>query len=204
MKRSFVAVLGLSVLLGACQYKTVNAPSLSARDAEYMALVPKFETQITHMPYEITDPTGEAPGTIVVDTTDKFLYFVLPNKKAIRYGVATGDEAFGWTGTAVMQRKAEWPRWTPPDEMVARWPHLKPVAGGMNGGPNNPLGARALYLYQNGQDTLYRIHGNMDVHSIGKAVSSGCVRLLFHDIIDLYERVPSGSPIVVLADQSVA
>jgi hypothetical protein len=92
MKQTFVAVLGLSVLLSACQYKTVHAPSLSARDAEYMALVPNFETQITHLPYEINDPTGEEPGTIIVDTTEKFLYFVLPNKKAIRYGVATGDD----------------------------------------------------------------------------------------------------------------
>jgi lipoprotein-anchoring transpeptidase ErfK/SrfK len=197
MKQTLVTVLGLSVLLGACQYKTVHAPSLSARDAEYMALVPNFETQITHLPYEITDPTGEEPGTIVVDTTEKFLYFVLPNKKAIRYGVATGDEAFGWTGTAVMQRKAEWPRWTPPAEMIARWPHLAPRAGGMEGGPDNPLGARALYLYQNGKDTLYRIHGTNEPETIGRSASSGCIRMRNIDAIDLYNRAAVGGKVIV-------
>jgi lipoprotein-anchoring transpeptidase ErfK/SrfK len=197
MNRTLVAVLGLSALLGACQYKTVHAPSLSTRDAEYMALVPNFETQITHLPYEITDPTGEAPGTIVVDTTEKFLYFVLPNKKAIRYGVATGDEAFGWTGTAVMQRKAEWPRWTPPAEMIARWPHLAPRAGGLEGGPENPLGARALYLYQNGKDTLYRIHGTNEPETIGRSASSGCIRMRNIDAIDLYNRVEVGTKVIV-------
>ena len=198
MKQTVVAVIGLSVVLGACQYKTVHAPSLSARDAEYMALVPNFETQITHLPYEITDPTGEEPGTIVVDTTEKFLYFVLPNKKAIRYGVATGDEAFGWTGEAVMQRKAEWPRWTPPKEMLERWPHLLPRAGGMEGGPENPLGARALYLYQGGKDTLYRIHGTNEPWSIGQNVSSGCIRMINDDVIDLYSRVKIGAKVIVL------
>jgi lipoprotein-anchoring transpeptidase ErfK/SrfK len=197
MKQTVIVALAMASLLGACQYKSVNAPALSERDAEYIALVPKFETELTHLPYEITDPTGQPPGTVVVDTKEKFLYYVLPNKKAIRYGVATGDEAFGWTGEATVQRKAEWPRWTPPAEMVARWPHLKPVAGGMTGGPENPLGARALYLYQNGHDTLYRIHGTNEPETIGRSASSGCIRMRNIDAIDLFNRVPVGAKVVV-------
>ena len=198
MKKTAFVALALSALLGACQYKSVAAPELSARDAEYIALVPKFDTYLPYLPYEISDPTGQPPGTIYIDTKEKFLYLVLPNKKAIRYGVATGDEAFGWTGTAVMQRKAEWPRWTPPAEMIARWPHLKPVAGGMNGGPENPLGARALYLYQNGQDTLYRIHGTNEPETIGRSASSGCIRMRNIDVIDLFNRVPAGAKVIVV------
>ena len=133
-----------------------------------------------------------------IDTKEKFLYLVLPNKKAIRYGVATGEEAYGWTGEAVVQRKAEWPRWTPPAEMIKRWPHLKPVAGGMNGGPENPLGARALYLYQNGQDTLYRIHGTNEPETIGRSASSGCIRMRNIDAIDLFNRVPVGAKVIVV------
>jgi len=197
MKQTVIVSLALATLLGACQYKSVNAPALSARDAEYIALVPKFEHYVTQLPYEITDPTGLAPGTILIDTTEKYLYYVEPNKKAIRYAVATGDEAFGWTGEAVIQRKAEWPRWTPPSEMLVRWPHLKPFAGGMEGGPENPLGARALYLYQNGRDTLYRIHGTNEPETIGRSASSGCIRMRNIDVVDLFNRVPVGTKVIV-------
>ena len=107
-------------------------------------------------------------------------------------------EAYGWTGEAVVQRKAEWPRWTPPAEMVKRWPHLKPVAGGMNGGPENPLGARALYLFQNGHDTVYRIHGTNEPETIGRSASSGCIRMRNIDVIDLFNRVPVGARVVVV------
>ena len=198
MKKTVLVALALSSLLGACQYKSIAAPSLSGRDAEYMALVPKFEIELTHMPYEIDDPTGQEPGTIYVDTKQNFLYLVLPNRKAIRYGVATGSEAFGWTGTATVQRKAEWPRWTPPAEMLKRWPHLAPRAGGMTGGPDNPLGARALYLYQNGRDTLYRIHGTNEPETIGMQASSGCIRMRNIDAIDLINRVPVGAKVIVV------
>ena len=198
MKKITIIALALSGLLGACQYKSVHAPELSARDAEYIALVPKFDHYVTQLPYEISDPTGQPPGTIFIDTKEKYLYYVLPNKKAIRYGVATGDEAFGWTGEAVIQRKAEWPRWTPPAEMVARWPHLKPVANGMNGGPENPLGARALYLYQDGRDTLYRIHGTNEPETIGHSASSGCIRMRNIDVIELFNRAPVGTKVVVV------
>jgi lipoprotein-anchoring transpeptidase ErfK/SrfK len=145
----------------------------------------------------VPDPTGEAPGTIVVDTPNRFLYLVGEGGRAMRYGVGIGRDGFSWGGKGVIAYKREWPTWTPPAEMVARQPELEIYRNGMAPGLNNPLGPRALYIFQNGRDTLYRLHGNMDVRSIGQAVSSGCVRLLFQDIIDLYERVPSGSTIVV-------
>lgn len=184
-------------LLAGCQYTGVAAPQLSARDAQYMALVPHFEHYVDMLPWEVTDPTGEAPGTIVIETKDRHLYFVLPNRRAIRYGVAVGNEAFGWTGTATIQRKAEWPSWTPPAEMLRRWPHLAPRAGGMAGGPDNPLGARALYLYQRNRDTLYRIHGTNEPETIGQAASSGCIRMRNIDVVDLYNRVKPNTKVIV-------
>ncbi|MET0606669.1 MAG: L,D-transpeptidase [Beijerinckiaceae bacterium] len=183
--------------LSACNYRGVPDPVVSSRDQEWLALVPKGDIDVQFARYEINDPTGEKPGTVIVDTKEKFLYFVMPNRKAIRYGVATGEEAYGWTGEAVMQRKAEWPRWTPPKAMLERWPHLLPRAGGMAGGPDNPLGARALYLYQNGRDTLYRIHGTNEPETIGRAASSGCIRMRNIDAIDLYERVKLGAKVIV-------
>ena len=146
---------------------------------------------------EVNDPTGEQPGTIVVNTSERHLYLVLEGGRAIRYGVGIGREGFAWSGKAKVGRKAEWPTWTPPKEMQVRQPETQEYANGMPGGLTNPLGARALYIYQDGRDTLYRLHGTLEVWSIGGAVSSGCVRLLFHDIIDLYSRVPVGTPIVV-------
>jgi lipoprotein-anchoring transpeptidase ErfK/SrfK len=148
---------------------------------------------------QVADPTGEAPGTIVVNTTERHLYLVLEGGHAIRYGVGIGRDGFTWQGRAKVGRKAEWPRWTPTKEMMERQPETREFANGMEPGLTNPLGARALYIYQDGRDTLYRLHGTMEVWSIGGAVSSGCVRLLFHDIIDLYNRAPVGSPIVVNA-----
>ena len=142
--------------------------------------------------------TGQPPGTVVVDTKENLLYYVLPNKKAIRYGVSTGKEAYGWTGTATVKRMAEWPSWMPPADMLKRWPHLKPVVdmGGLKGGPENPLGARALYLYdENGKDTLYRIHGTNEPETIGRGASSGCIRMRNIDVIDLYNRVKVGTKV---------
>ena len=138
-------------------------------------------------------------GTITVDTFKNFLYFSLPNKKAIRYGVATGNEAAGWSGEATVGKMAEWPRWMPPADMLERWPHLKPTAeaGGLPGGPDNPLGARALYLFQGNKDTMYRIHGTNEPDKIGQNVSSGCIRMRDIDAIDLYNRVQVGTQVVV-------
>jgi lipoprotein-anchoring transpeptidase ErfK/SrfK len=143
-------------------------------------------------------PTPERPGTIVVDPHNKFLYLVQEYGKAMRYGVGVGKEGLEWSGRAVIQRKAEWPRWTPTQDMIARDSRNAEWAGGMEPGLQNPLGARALYLYQNGRDTLYRIHGTREPYSIGTAVSSGCIRLINQDIIDLYSRVPTGTNVVVL------
>ena len=146
---------------------------------------------------QVDDPTGERPGTIVVNTSERHLYLVQEGGQAIRYGVGIGREGFAWQGKAVVGRKAEWPIWTPPKEMQVRQPETVQYANGMPPGLTNPLGARAMYIYQGGRDTLYRLHGTLEVWSIGQAVSSGCVRLLFHDIIDLYQRCPVGTPIVV-------
>ncbi len=148
---------------------------------------------------QVPDPTGERPGTIVVNTSERHLYLVMEGGQAIRYGVGIGREGFAWSGHAYVGRKATWPTWVPPIEMQQRQPETQQYANGMPPGLDNPLGARAMYIYQDGRDTLYRLHGTMEVWSIGQAVSSGCVRLLFHDIIDLYQRCPVGTPIVVNA-----
>ncbi|WP_371747313.1 L,D-transpeptidase [Acuticoccus sp. I52.16.1] len=147
---------------------------------------------------EVLDPTGERPGTIVVDTASRYLYLVREDGRALRYGIGVGRAGFSWSGTAIIRRKQEWPTWTPPAEMIARDPDLEPYREGMEPSLSNPLGARALYLYQNGQDTLYRLHGTQEAYSIGRAVSSGCVRLINQDVIDLYDRVPVGTRVVVL------
>lgn len=143
--------------------------------------------------------TAEYPaGTIVVDTRRKYLYLVQGGGRAMRYGIGVGRQGFSWSGNAVIRRKAKWPTWTPPASMVERDPFAAEWAGGMPGGPRNPLGARALYLFQGKVDTLYRIHGTFVPSSIGKAVSSGCIRMINADVADLYERVPTGTRVVVL------
>ncbi|MBB3975310.1 lipoprotein-anchoring transpeptidase ErfK/SrfK [Rhizobium azooxidifex] len=148
----------------------------------------------------VLDPTGEPAGTVVVDTPKRFLYVIEPGGTAMRYGVGIGREGFAWQGQGIIHWRQAWPRWKPPNEMVARQPELAKYSienGGMEPGLKNPLGARALYIFQNGQDTLYRLHGNPEWRSIGKAVSSGCVRLMNQDVIDLYSRVKYHAPIVV-------
>jgi lipoprotein-anchoring transpeptidase ErfK/SrfK len=137
------------------------------------------------------------PGTVVIDTRNKFLYLVQPEGRAIRYGIGVGRQGFAWSGSAIIKRKAKWPTWTPPAEMVERDQFAAEWAAGMPGGPRNPLGARALYLFQGNVDTLYRIHGTFVPSSIGKAVSSGCIRMINADVADLYERVPVGTRVVV-------
>lgn len=141
--------------------------------------------------------TKEKPGTIVVDTNAHFLYFVMDDGKAMRYGIGVGRDGFRWSGNAYVGRKAEWPSWTPPQRMLKRQPELREFAGGMKPGLKNPLGARALYLYKNGKDSLYRLHGTPEWWTIGTNVSSGCVRLINQDIIDLYSRAKTGARVVV-------
>jgi lipoprotein-anchoring transpeptidase ErfK/SrfK len=146
---------------------------------------PQFQRQ------EVEYSGPEAPGTLVVDTSDKFLFLVEPNGRALRYGIGVGRPGFTWSGVKRISRKAEWPDWTPPAEMVARRPDLPRY---MAGGPGNPLGARALYL----GSSLYRIHGTNEPSTIGHNVSSGCIRMMNEDVIDLYNRVPVGAKVIVL------
>jgi lipoprotein-anchoring transpeptidase ErfK/SrfK len=149
---------------------------------------------------EVAYSTREQPGTIVVDPNERYAYLVMEGGRAMRYGVGVGkEEAFNFQGEATIARKAQWPRWTPTPNMIRRDPdRYAKYAGGLPGGEGNPLGPRALYLFRDGQDTLYRLHGTVEPWTIGTMVSSGCVRLLNQDIIDLYSRVPVGARAIVL------
>jgi lipoprotein-anchoring transpeptidase ErfK/SrfK len=157
----------------------------------YGRLEPKYRRQL------VIDPTGEPPGTIVVRLQERFLYFVMPGSEAIRYGVGVGEDGLSWSGRGRIQYKKAWPKWTPPPEMIERKPELAEFRGGMAGSLVNPLGARALYIYQGDQDTGYRVHGTPQWWTVGQALSSGCVRMINQDVIDLYDRVVEKTPIVV-------
>ncbi len=159
-------------------------------------LDPRFARRLVRTPSYIPDEAG----TIVVDTANRYLYLVQADGTSIRYGIGVGRQGFAWSGEATIREKQHWPRWVPPPEMVARDPNAVPWAKGMPGGLDNPLGARAMYLFQGNKDTLYRLHGTNDAASIGHAVSSGCVRLLNQDVIDLYGRVKIGTKVTVLPD----
>lgn len=194
MKLIHLALLAaVSVSLGACQYVATADPVLTERDAQFMAMIPQAQADPMFGRYMVDNPTGEPPGVVVVETKQHLLYYTLPDGKAMRYGVALGGEAFGWTGEAVIDHKSEWPDWNPPAEMIARWPQVKKTAGGWT----NPLGARALYLFHDGKDTLYRIHGTNEPEKIGRSVSSGCIRMRNIDVIDLYNRVSDGTKVIV-------
>jgi lipoprotein-anchoring transpeptidase ErfK/SrfK len=152
---------------------------------------------------EVDYPTSEPPGTIIIDPHAHYLHLVMEGGRAMRYGVGVGREGFAWSGEATIRSKQEWPDWYPPKEMIQRQPELRArltelQSGiGMPGGPGNPLGVRAMYLWQNNKDTLYRIHGTVEPWTIGKSVSSGCIRMINQDVIDLYNRVPVGTRVVV-------
>lgn len=157
----------------------------------------KFHRQI------VDYATKERPGTIVVNTRERFLYYVLPNGKAVRYGIGVGKQGFSWSGEAYVAWKQAWPTWHPPKEMAERKPDVaRYVEKGMGPGLNNPLGARAMYLFnEKGQDTLFRLHGTPEWASIGTAASSGCIRLMNQDVIDLYSRVRPGRSTKVVVIQ---
>lgn len=181
---------------------TAESEMYSARPEEQFPLpaVPYQKIPVRFRRQWVDNTTGERPGTLVVDTANHFLYLTYENGKAMRYGVGLGRAGFEWSGRGVIQYKRKWPRWTPPDEMVARRPDLEPYSianGGMDPGLTNPLGARALYIFSNGEDTIYRIHGSPEWWTIGKSVSSGCVRMLNQDVIDLHSRVPNRTEILV-------
>lgn len=169
------------------------ASGLSQRDTRFLALLPNARTNPAYARTVVDSPTKAPPGTIVVDAQRHLLYFTLPDGKAIRYVVSTGRNGFAWRGAVYVNHQAEWPDWNPPSEMRGRDPRVTKTVGG----PENPLGARALYLYANGADTLYRIHGTNDPFSIGMPVSSGCIRMSNADIIDLASRVPNGTRVMV-------
>jgi len=143
----------------------------------------------------VQDPTGEQAGTITIDTKNRYLYLSLEGGEAMRYDIGVGRDGFAWSGRAYVARRAEWPSWTPPAEMLKRRPDLPKF---MEGGIENPLGARAMYLYNAKGDTMYRIHGTNEPDTIGQAVSSGCIRLLNADVIDLYQRVKVGAQVNVI------
>jgi lipoprotein-anchoring transpeptidase ErfK/SrfK len=193
-RRPIVAAVLTQDDLDAQMYAAIDSEPfpLPAIDLRYVA--PEWRRR------EVAYVTRETPGTIVIDLDARHAFLVLPGGRAMRYGVGVGrEEAFNFQGTGIIQRKAEWPRWTPTPDMVRREPgRYGPYAGGMAAGPDNPLGPRALYLYKNGRDTYYRLHGNNEPWTIGTEVSSGCVRFLNQDIIDLYNRVPLGTRVVVL------
>jgi lipoprotein-anchoring transpeptidase ErfK/SrfK len=201
MKLCRIFAVSLTTLaLAGCYGARLPDPKLSARDAEFLALAPQAQVSAEFDRYLVDYKTNEPVGTIVVDSRAHHLFYVMPGGKAVRYGVATGQDAMGWTGRAYVGAMQEWPRWIPPKDMLERWPHLQPTAdaGGLPGGPDNPLGSRALYLYQDGKDTLYRIHGTNEPEKIGQGVSSGCIRMRDIDAIDLYGRVKVGTKVVVI------
>lgn len=203
--RNFLSTTGilLTLALAGCSttapFQTNTASYSSVTDAAYVLptipaekIPPQYRRQVVK--YE----TSEAPGTIVVDTQNKFLYHVEQDGKATRYGIGVGREGFTWKGNAKVAMKREWPTWTPPAPMIKRQPELAKYAGGMQPGLSNPLGARALYLYKGGRDSGYRLHGTPEWWSIGKNVSSGCIRLINQDIVDLYNRAEVGAKVVVM------
>jgi lipoprotein-anchoring transpeptidase ErfK/SrfK len=168
----------------------VNVPYYQSTASSYAPEV--NQRAAARIPREIVAFNGPyAPGTVVVSTSERRLYFVLPGHKAVKYGIGVGRTGFDWAGTQTISRKQEWPDWVPPVEMLQRRPDLPRY---MAGGPENPLGARAMYL----GGTLYRIHGSNEPETIGTAVSSGCIRMLNEDVVDLYERVKVGTTVVVL------
>ena len=163
----------------------LNRPDINAVEEDAIAMPERLRRTTVNF------PTREAAGTIVIDTGNTVLYYVLGGGKAIRYGVGVGREGFTWSGVQAVSRKTEWPDWHPPQEMIARQPYLPRF---MAGGPGNPLGARAMYL----GSSIYRIHGTNDPTTIGKFVSSGCIRLTNEDVVDLFNRVNVGTKVVVL------
>ena len=196
-----VGLLGL--VLGGCTESTrFSSPSSDAnftpRDRELLANPPYAQADIPEQfrRHIVDYPYKEPPGTILVNSDARYLYYVLPDGKAVRYGVAVGNEALAWSGVATVGRMTEWPDWIPTPDIRAR---LGPFPDRVPGGPANPLGARALYLFQGKTDTLYRIHGTNQPEYIGQAVSSGCIRMTNEDVIDLYDRVKVGATVTVLA-----
>ena len=191
-KLALAAVLGVSSLSAASAFDATSMGTMIDPITRQPLQDVDGRILANAIPREEVDYNGKfAPGTILVDTNEKRLYFILPNKRAIKYGVGVGRPGFSWAGTKTVSRKQEWPSWTPPAQMLRRRPDLPRF---MPGGEGNPMGARALYL----GTSLYRIHGSNEPETIGQAVSSGCIRMLNDDVIHLYERVKLGTRVVVM------
>ncbi len=225
---SLLSVAGLSLALAGCGPTTpaivASAPPAAVRpaasprpiDPRYAALyqpsaerfpVPGVAPSVVRNGFdrkEVAYRSVQPPGTIVIDPKAHYLYYIELDGMAMRYGVGVGKQGFAWQGEATIRTKQEWPDWYPPKEMVERHPELKPQLDklqsgqGVAGGERNPLGARAMYLWQGNKDTLFRIHGTLEPHSIGTNASSGCIRMINQDAIDLYGRVKEGTKVVVL------
>ncbi len=207
-RRSFVA--GIPLVAAACvspggtgvggPWKAMSYADMYGPVVEGTHRIPAIDTTTINPAFlrsEVSWTGAEAPGTIVVDPKARYAYLIQPGGRALRYGVGVGREGFAWNGNATVGAKREWPKWFPPKEMIDREPRLEPYREGMEPGIANPLGARALYLYEGKKDTLYRLHGTNEPKSIGTAASSGCIRLFNQDIIDLYGRVEMNAPVVV-------
>ncbi|PWW00490.1 lipoprotein-anchoring transpeptidase ErfK/SrfK [Hoeflea marina] len=215
--RSALAAFGLAatLALAGCSTSTENGASGSSleiftseygavKDAAYsVPAVPIAKLDKRFHRQTVNYNTKEKPGTLIVDTPNRFLYLVMPGNRAMRYGIGVGKAGFAWEGEAYIAWKQAWPKWTPPQEMIGRRPDLAKYGDeGMKPGLQNPLGARALYLFnQDGEDTLFRLHGTPEWASIGTAASSGCIRLMNQDIIDLYDRVRPGKSAKVIVKQ---
>jgi len=200
--RAIVFVI-IALVLGGCMetmqgtLSPATEASWSARDRQLMSNLPYAQATIPmeYRRHVVQYTRKESPGTILVDTSNKFLYYVLPKGEAIRYGITVGEQGQAWSGIATVGRKEEWPSWTPTAGEQAR---LGPFPAVVPGGPRNPMGARGLYLYSGGKDTQYRIHGTNQPEYIGRAISSGCIRMTNEDVMDLYNRVKLGAIVVVL------
>lgn len=220
-RRAFLAGAGALALAGCTSTRQIEQvaspvkPLPPATPPIYYALpnerfpIPEVDVSKVDRKWWRTDvnyPTAEKVGTVIVDTPNRYLYHIQRGGRATRYGVGVGRAGFEWAGRGHIAYKREWPRWNPPDEMVARQPALEPYSianGGMAPGLNNPLGSRALYIHEGNRDTIYRIHGSPEYSTIGRAVSSGCIRMINQDVIHLAENVRDGSTIVVIPDPTM-
>ena len=195
------SLLLLGLMLGGCMQATLEPgtqANFTPRDRQLLAKAPYARVAIpqAYQRHVVDYHRSEAPGSIVVDSDSRYLYYVLPKRQAIRYGVTVGEDALAFSGVARVGRKEEWPAWVPTADIHRRIPNLP---NRVEGGAHNPLGARGIYLYQGNRDTLFRIHGTNQPEYIGQAISSGCIRMTNENVIDLYNRVKMGALVVVLA-----
>ena len=199
------SLTGLATMTATAPAPAVTAPALAEgvygarEDMSFVVpAVPVDQVPVAFQRQTVAYASTEAVGTIIINPAEKHLYLVTGPNTAVRYGIAVGRDGFLWSGEAIVNEHKYWPTWTPPKEMIARKPELAKWEKGQPGGPTNPLGARALYLTTNGVDYGYRIHGTPEWNSIGSNASSGCIRMINQDVMDLFDRVPAGTKVIVL------